>query len=79
MRLFNKKPKKDYSWLGANTEMTMTTIKPPKETKIIAMEKIEDLKPFIDAALLLNLSFIIYNKEIGTDENPINIYCFETK
>lgn len=76
MRLFNKKPIKDYSWLKSKIEMSMP---PVGQTKLIAFEKIEDLKPFIDAALLLNLAFIIYNRNIGTEEKTINVYCFEVK
>lgn len=74
MRLFNRKPIKEFDWTEAIREMPMP---PVEQTKLITAENIEGLKPFADAALLLNLSFIIYNKNIGTEESHINVYCFE--
>lgn len=61
----------------SNLKIPMPPVKPPKQEKLITFEKIEDLKGHIDAAIKLGLLFIIYNRNIETDETPIIVYCFE--
>ena len=51
----------------------------PIRPKLIFFEKLEDLQPLVDAALLLDLEFIIYNRNIGSEEHQVMRFCFELK
>jgi len=68
--------KKSYEELKYITTQIKIPMPAVKQVKEIMREKQEDLQPYIDAATLLNLRFVVESKDIGSEEHPLIFYSF---